>query len=136
MDHILACTTVGYVLHVLLNDMSCILLGEHELAEFITISLEKLVPLQYPILVQLLSLQWIIGIKPHNILKANKYQYLSILTFITRKSGLISKKSCRHSKFKSYLNIDNRWPKIIMEIWRKQQIYYMIMYTCNYCLPP
>lgn len=25
------------------NDMSCILLGEHELAEFITISLEKLV---------------------------------------------------------------------------------------------
>lgn len=30
--------------------MSCILLGEHELAEFITISLEKLVPLQYPIL--------------------------------------------------------------------------------------
>lgn len=57
MDHILACTTVGYVLHVLLNDMSCILLGEHELAEFITISLEKLVPLQYPILVQLLSLQ-------------------------------------------------------------------------------
>lgn len=33
--------------------MSCILLGEHEQAEFITISLENLVPLQYPILVQL-----------------------------------------------------------------------------------